>query len=374
MDSPLAPTYVLARERFRRAAASAGADVTASVHPDRGLHGEELTVDVARLGPADATSALVLVSGTHGVEGYCGSALQQHYLEQVARAGSPEGARVVLVHALNPYGFSWVRRTNENNVDLNRNFIDWTEPLPTNPGYDEIAEFLVPPDAAADALESTAAALVEWVGRVGLEAAQQAISGGQYRWPTGLFYGGAGPEWTNTWLRTFLDRELGSVRRLVLVDLHTGLGPRGHGELITSYPLDSPSYARATACFGEVTSMVDGHSVSARLTGEWLNTLDELLPDAEVTAAALEFGTVDTLEVVLALRADAWLHAHSGPDGPFDLHGPLGDETRAQVRRAFAEDTTEWFDLVRERFDQVTTAGLAHLLKGGADGRTARGT
>ena len=31
--------------------------------------------------------------------------------------------RCVLLHALNPYGFAWLRRVNEHNVDLNRNFL-----------------------------------------------------------------------------------------------------------------------------------------------------------------------------------------------------------------------------------------------------------
>ena len=52
----------------------------------------------------------------------------------VARcACSAAGVAVLYVHALNPYGFSWWRRTTHENVDLNRNFHDFSKPLPRNP-------------------------------------------------------------------------------------------------------------------------------------------------------------------------------------------------------------------------------------------------
>ena len=45
------------------------------------------------------------------------------------------GLRVVLLHAINPWGFSWARRVTEDNVDLNRNFRDFSRPAP--PGSDQ---------------------------------------------------------------------------------------------------------------------------------------------------------------------------------------------------------------------------------------------
>ena len=47
------------------------------VHPvARGVQGEELAIDVATLGRADAPNVLLLTSATHGVEGFCGSGCQ----------------------------------------------------------------------------------------------------------------------------------------------------------------------------------------------------------------------------------------------------------------------------------------------------------
>ena len=343
---PLATTYAVARTRFLAEARDSGATVDSFLHPDVGLEGEELAVDVARLGPDDATDVVMVVSGTHGVEGYCGSALQSRWLESCA-ADRPHELAVVCLHGLNPYGFSWVRRTNEDNVDLNRNFIDWDRPPPANPGYDEIADLLVPREWTDEERARTDGLLLEMLAERGLESFQQTISGGQYSQADGVFYGGAGPVWSQLRLRAWCEQHLAGARRVAIIDLHTGLGPWGEGELITSAPPGSAAHQRAGTWWGAVTSMVGGDSVSSRLSGDWLDAAPDFAPSAEVTSAALEFGTIDPVSVLQALRADAWLHAHGDPTAP------SAADVRRQVRAAFADDDPAWLDAVWARFHQV---------------------
>ena len=357
MTSPLAPNYAEARRRFLDAAAAAGASVTSSVHPDQqGPEGEDLAIDVAELGPADSRTALWVVSGTHGVEGYAGSAIQTHWLTELAD-GMPTGVRLVLVHGLNPYGFAWTRRTNEDNVDLNRNFIDWDQPPPTNPTYSELADLLVPDSWDDDTRDATTAALLVEAERIGMAEIDQAISGGQYRHARGLFYGGERPVWSNRWLSDHAAGLAGKATRLGIIDLHTGLGPWGHGELIVSYGRTEAGYQRAEQWWGDVKSMSDGESASARLSGDWLGQIEALLPGVEVTAAALEFGTVDEIQVLQALRGEAWLH-----DQPRSVvEGAVGDTVRAAVRAAFADDGPDWLPTLQSRFDEVAAASIAQL-------------
>ncbi len=358
MPKLLASTYQQARSDFLTGAASAGGEVMSYKHPQTGLEGEELAIDVAQFGAAEASSVLFVVSGTHGVEGYSGSALQRHLLSGYLTNRSAEEAaalRVVVVHALNPVGFSWVRRVNEDNVDLNRNFIDWAAPPPADAGYDEIADLVVPQEWSPEAQEASTAQLLEVVALVGLEDFQARISSGQYRHKRGIFYGGAEKTWSHLWLEDHADKLAGSAAKVGIVDLHTGLGAWGHGELISHEGASNPGYRRGIQWWGDVRSMTDGESVSAALTGDWLGRIETFLGRREVTSAALEFGTVDVITVLQSLRADAWLHGYGDPTGP---DAPA---IRAQVRAAFADDDPLWIETLTLRFDEVIAGAVAGL-------------
>lgn len=349
--SRLAPDYSTARAEFLAAADAAGATLRSSPHALTGPTGEALALDLATLGPTSATQSILLVAGTHGVEGFCGSALQTNWLRH-SGADLPENVRVVLIHALNPYGFAWVRRVNEDNIDLNRNFVDWQSGPPHNADYDDLADLLVPESFSEAEQERTFEALMGRVIEVGLEQVQAEVSRGQYAHPKGIFYGGTAPAWSNRQLESIWSDELADSDSVIVIDLHTGLGPWGHGELIAHGASSTPGYQRAAAMWGEVHSMVDGESVSAALSGDWLGWIEHWAGDTEVTACALEYGTIDPIGVMHALRADAWLHGYGDPQGP------TAEDVRAQVRSAFADDDPSWIAACWPRFEEVMGAAL----------------
>jgi hypothetical protein len=335
-----AQSYAEARDKFFAAARSRGLGVETNVHPLAGRDGEMLAMDVARDGPFAAESLLIVSSGCHGVEGFCGSGVQVALLGDVAwhEAAQAAGVAVLYIHGLNPHGFSWWRRTTHENVDLNRNFRDFAAAAPANARYDELADFIVPEHWPPDA--ATAAALDAFVAEHGERALQQVISGGQYAHPDGLFYGGAEPTWSHATLRQVLHRHGTRCTRLGWIDLHTGLGPSGHGERIYAGRDDAESYARAKAWWGDVTSIYDGSSTSALLSGlMWLSAYEECA-QAEYTGIALEYGTQPQADVMRALRADQWLENHPGTD----------DVTRRAIKRqlrdAFYTDRDDWKEAI----------------------------
>lgn len=332
-----AQTYVEARQKFLDAAATAGAVLDSHAHPRRGRDGEALAMDVARIGPADAAGVLVLSSACHGVEGFCGSGAQvallrdRPFLDAAARAG----VALLVIHALNPYGFSWWRRTTHENVDINRNFHDFNRPLPANAAYDEIADLLVPPSWPPSA--EVKAAIARYIATHGERAYQSAVTAGQHTHPDGLFFGGREPTWSNLTLRQVLREHGTRCRRLAWIDFHTGLGPSGHGERIFACRDDAAALARARTWWGrEVTSIYDGSSSSALLTGlMWLAAYQECA-QAEYTGIALEYGTLPVLEVTDALRADQWLENH--PEASTAQRQAI----KRQIRDAFYTDTDAW--------------------------------
>lgn len=353
MIAPLSQSYAEARAAFLEAAASAGARLQSFQHPLRGVQGEDLFVDVAEVGPADATNVVLIVSGTHGVEGYCGSALQTHHLAGLD-AAMADGPTLVFVHALNPYGFSWVRRVNEDNVDLNRNFVDWSQPLPQNPEYADFADLLTPTSWTTEEQERTLLGLMGKLEEYGLERLQAIVSGGQYDHPTGVFHGGTGPVWSHRWLREWAAQRLADVQRVAIIDLHTGLGPWSHGELISSEHPDTEGFRRQAEWWHDVVSIYAG-SVSAAVSGDWVAAAPEFAPHAEVTGITIEYGTVDPITVLQSLRADAVLHAHGDPTAP----GAAA--IRAQVRAAFLDDDPAWLEALWPRYRSVVTAAVERL-------------
>lgn len=352
--APLSPSYASARQSFLAAASAADARVTSYPHPLQGLDNEPLFVDVAEVGPADAESVVIVVSGTHGVEGYLGSALQRHHLEMMSSATHADPT-FVFVHALNPYGFSWVRRVNEDNVDLNRNFIDWSLPHPVNDDYGELADTIVPSSWTDEEQERTRGELLTKLVELGMDRAQQIISGGQFTHPTGVFYGGTGPVWSHRWLRDFFAERLASVSRASIIDVHTGLGPWAHAELISSEPAGSAALARQRSWWTDVTALSEGTSVSAQITGEWLGALDRLAPATQVTAIAIEYGTVDQITILDSLRADAVLHATGAQTSP------TGEAIRAKVRAAFIDDDPAWLQACWPSYASVYEAAVTQL-------------
>ncbi len=337
MDGCFSETYGEARDKFRDAAGDAGAALDTFAHTERGPDGGDLSTDIAWFGPADAPHVLVTISGTHGVEGFFGSATQIEWLRRAKAARLPPEVAIVHVHAVNPYGFAWLRRTNEQNIDVNRNWIDFDRPLPTNALYEELSDDLCPTDWSTETQTRTGARLGAWIQGHGFAQFQYAVSSGQWQHPTGLFYGGSAPCWSRVTLTRIIQAKLDRAARINILDFHTGLGPFGYAEPIISRPHTDPGFARTRAWIGAAAKSLYGDgSISAEIKGDGMSAMPALLPCAIVDVVGLECGIRPINEVAHALRADAWLHAHGDPLAP--EAGPI----KTMIRAAFHSDDPLW--------------------------------
>ncbi len=334
-------SYALARGKFFAAAVGANLPLTSHLHPSAGRDGEALAMDVVLEGSASAERLLIISSACHGVEGYCGSGVQVFALHDQAwrEKARAQGVAVLYVHALNPYGFSHVRRATHENVDLNRNFHDFSQPLPVNETYRTLHPLLLPERWPPDA--DNAAAIARSIETLGLALFQKGVSGGQHEFADGLFFGGTEPTWSNQTIRQVLRNHGRTARKIAWIDLHTGLGPSGVGERIFACKDDKVAFARARQWWGgngatPVTSIYDGSSTSALLTGlMWIAAYQEC-PQAEYTGLAMEYGTLPFPEVTQALRAEHWLNNH--PQAP----AGLASQIKQQMMDAFYTDTDVW--------------------------------
>lgn len=336
--------YHEARGKFLDASRARGAKITDYLCPAKGPGGEALYTDVTWHGPADAEAVLVTISATHGAEGFCGSGVQVGWLESGLQKDMPEGVALMQVHAINPYGFAWIRRVTEDNVDLNRNFVDHSQPYPRNEGYEALRHLLCPEDWNDAIVAETKAALEAYAEENGPRALQSAISSGQYGDAEGIFYGGSRETWSRTTLETIFRDHLAKAKRVAVIDYHTGLGPRGYGERICVHEPDSAGLAAAREWYNDdVTSPALGTSSSVVLNGFNVTGMETSAPQSEMVVIALEYGTLPSPEVRLSLRADNWLHVHGEPDSS------KGRAIKAQIREAFYQDADDWKDMIWER-------------------------
>lgn len=187
--------------------------------------------------PGTKTSrTLVIQSGLHGIEGFTGSALQMAFLNDYLKSSQTKVVsrpNILLIHGLNAWGFANSRRTNQNNIDLNRNFLQHGTSL-NNEGYQKMNSFLNPTIPYQDSKLGFIAFL--WhAGKLiisqGLPTLRQSVLQGQYEYPKGIFYGGQAPQMIDT-VEPIYKKYLDSQKEILFIDLHTGYGTRGQLHLL----------------------------------------------------------------------------------------------------------------------------------------------
>uniref|UniRef100_A0A0G4HK32 DUF2817 domain-containing protein n=1 Tax=Chromera velia CCMP2878 TaxID=1169474 RepID=A0A0G4HK32_9ALVE len=297
-------------------------------------------IDICQIRKKDSTQpptfskCLVHSSGVHGVEGFAGSAVQVGFLRLLVDASVPlefalsgGDAGIVLIHAVNPYGFKTLRRWNENNVDLNRNWLlgsgegeDMTahQKQPRNNPYAELHPIVAPsgpvPTSAAGLWldEAYMKSRSLWILLTrGRAATAQALAPGQYQSPEGLFYGGAkleaGPEITLTYLKgVSLHVSNAKLEKVIHIDVHTGLGPFGWDSLL-SLENEEIYVEKARKVFGDGHIPKDLKSIAYGATGSFPAGFAEFVGRGSSLCITQEFGTKPPLEVVTSLRYENWV-------------------------------------------------------------------
>ena len=339
------PSYEVARWRFRDAARAAGATVEQH-RVGTGEAGLDLTIDVARVGAREPGWAIVVSSGVHGVEGFFGSAIQLAWLSgHTAAEPPPADGVVVLIHAVNPSGFARLRRTNEHNVDLNRNFLNTADAYAGAPdGYEALDPFLNPASPPSP-LEPFRLKALWHIRRHGLPALKDAVAAGQYRFPRGLFFGGHGPASSTRIMRHHLARWLGGAPRAVHIDLHSGLGAHGRYRLLLEESARSPNVEWYRDTFGsevvEPLAPAGGTAyVAAGTLGGWAVTH---LGDTRYRFVCAEVGTYPILRVLGSLRAENRAHFFARPSRR------AHQRAKAELLECFCPRSDRWRELVVEQ-------------------------
>ena len=358
MNARFARDYADARAKFLTAAGLLGGRHHAHVNPNRGPGGEELAADTAWFGPQQAEKLLVLVSATHGIEGFCGSGAQLDWLLGPGLSEFARDTALLVVHAINPHGFAWQRRVTEEGCDLNRNFVDFSKALPDNPGYDELADALLPAELSGPAYERAEAKIRAFRAERGEKAYQEARTGGQWKHKDGFFYGGNAPAWSRRTLEAIIaSQHLASRRCVAVIDYHTGLGPHGYGEPICGHEPGTANLEVARRWYGDSLTVPSlGTSSSVVKQGLAEQGWTRLLGDKFVYVA-LEYGTYASDAGRRAAQEDHWYHRR----GQVDWAAPEVQRTKQALKRHYYPGTRDWQEMVVFRSRQIIRQALAGL-------------
>ena len=358
-------SYLDAQHRFAAAQQGVAPKLVRSLyrhaHPLLGPQQEALGCDVLHLGQSDTPQQLlVLISGTHGVEGFAGSAIQCDclpLLEKILQRHPTLG--IVMIHAFNPWGFAWLRRYDHQGIDLNRNFVDFDSALPDNPDYERLHARILQSAATDTALTADKLPLL-WQDS-DQDSFTEVVTRGQYRHPDGLFYGGSAPSWSRMILEQVTAAPVfAAAHRIAVIDLHTGLGPYGYGEVINDHPLHSAGFQLAQHWFGDnAQSTVLGESVSSLKQGlldyHWHRVIGE-----RGCFVTLEFGTYASNRLLMAMINEQVQHNRVMQSGETrDIH----HEHIPQLKQFFYPAETSWQQQVLFRGRQIASLALEGIMQ-----------
>jgi hypothetical protein len=334
-----ASSYSRARAKFLRTAQAAKGEIKSFIHPEKKTpDGEPLAIDVACFGDRKAARQALFVSGTHGQEGFSGSAVQIGWMQSGGPSTLPKDVGVVLVHGLNPYGFAHFTRTTENNVDLNRNFIDRDAgAAPENAHYESLHGELMIRDWTDAENARVDKAMAAFTDKHGRDALFDTLARGQYRHQDGLMFGGKDREWSNKTLEAIVKEFLTGAEKVAFIDWHTGIGDYGKPFFLCFNDAGSELFRRACDWWGKEN--VDGvrpHGMERpNYTGLVFNGVQRFLGNRQMCGAVIEFGTRG-LGMRRVLRLDQWLRRQDGLDP--DVRAGL----QADMMDAFCPFDGQW--------------------------------
>ena len=323
----------------------------------KGPNQENLCIEIATIGSIDSDNLILYSSGIHGVEGFAGSAIQLSVLEYLKNTSPITDYCIVFIHIINPYGMAWHRRVNENNVDMNRNFIKDHQGEPE--GYAKIDTFLnpksVPPKLDLMFLPRGISLLLKY----GFTNVKQWFAQGQYTRPQSLQYGGdrlqQGPEKILKWLET----RCSDTKNIFAIDLHTGLGPSGYDTILIQEDINDTDYQTLQSLFGDHVAQLDPtKGVGYRITGDIHSGFSNFLPHINWLCITQEFGTFGPVTVFKNLRAENRWTQNNALNDQIKI---MNHWSRTNLLNTFNPQDQSWHQQLITRGNKVFKAAQDYL-------------
>jgi predicted deacylase len=340
--------YIAARERFRTKAAKLKALFPAAEighYKVPSKVDKDLTTDFIFIPSSISKKLVIITSGIHGAEAFTGHTLQMWQMEKILSTHKPLPYKLLIVHSLNPYGFKYFRRTNENNVDLNRNFASAEEFKSENTEYEKL-RYLLEPQYIASSYLFARIGFYAKAAYVNLTKGRRFVLGslrGQYEYPKGIFYGGKEPQTETLQLQKLVKRFADNASDIYLVDLHTGFGEKGKLHFFGSENMQAPEKV-------DLMNMVfKDHKIETSqdkdfyaTTGDFADWLTTAYSNKKIIPMSFEFGTMDSQTLSGGLKS-LWTTVLENQGRHLGFLSPEDEKiSRGDFEALFNPQSPEW--------------------------------
>lgn len=324
---------------------------------------DEYTTDMIIAQPREMRHLLLVTTGQHGIEGYAGGAFLQLLVREYLDKLDPEVTGLILVHAINPWGMANFRRVDQDNIDLNRNFLtDWSDFEDVNKDYPRL-RFLLEPGKLGKKGEQ--AAFYFRVARALMLACsggiKRALTLGQYQFDKGLYYGGSAYQPVTLQFIDLYRRALRDYKHVVHLDIHTGYGPEKRMTIVnsawerrdTTELKEKLGYDLIVKADPDEFYTIQGDMV------DYMCLLGQQYPETLLYSTCFEFGTLGDstgamLKSLQALIDENRLWQHGGTE-------PLRDEAiRKRFIEAFYPNCSIWRQRALEDARRALTGVLGY--------------
>lgn len=266
---------------------------------------DPLFIDGLYIDGENPNKLLIVTSGIHGAEAFTGATLQDFFVQYIAREGKPK-VSVLFVHAMNPFGFKYLRRTNANNVDLNRNHADPSEFSSKNVAFETLAPSYSPETpASVGILPQTGFYISVFLRYItaGKKVILNSLSG-QYEFPKSIFYGGTTVEPESKAVQEWISTFAKDKTHILHIDMHTGFGQKGQLHFYGSDEYSSPEQIRNVQALFPDAKIDSGRDADFYPTkGDFSDWVWKAHPQQIVVPMVFEFGTLDSQTISGGLKS-----------------------------------------------------------------------
>ncbi|MFU2158659.1 M14 family metallopeptidase [Caldisericum sp. AR60] len=327
---------------------------------------DNLFIDIIRIFK-DKPKTLIFTIGEHGVEGIFGSFIMEVFIQEILPMLNLEDTSIILVHPINPFGMKYLERTNKNNVDLNRNFLNSWDNIFKNTAYLSLRDVF----EKSGSVENLVVERIKYykdVLKILIQGKTKLVKNtlliGQYESPNGLYYGGKDYEKETLLMIKLFENAFKISKQVVHIDIHTGYGPKDTMSVVNSHLFveDSKTFEKEINYSPVVKSEnSEFYSMSGDMI-DYLYTLrNEKFRDTKLYSASFEFGILgDSIlnEIEALFRAII--------NNRLRFYGSKNDKIKQYVKKLYLEafcPTSE--ESVKKMYSQFKRAILGILKKEG---------